>query len=131
MGKGSLTDADLRPFLIVSKVLAALQYLTEFNPLYNDVVLEHSTVSNWPDEFIPFDLQQQIIYLDETDSGERVGYTVDLQEDNYESEWQAAEDNRDHLDENSISFTASVTIDINGERQNTDNRVLNTVYNTQ
>jgi hypothetical protein len=70
-----------------SKVLAALQYLIQHNPLYGDVIVAHSTIYNWPNEFILSDLQQQVISLDETDHNERVGYSVNLQEGNYENDW--------------------------------------------
>lgn len=129
LGNRAPTDDDLRPFLIVrkSKVLAALQYLIQHNPLYGDVTVAHSTIYNWPDEFIPSDLQQQVISLDETDHNERVGYSVNLQEGNCENDWQAAEDGSDHLTRNSLPVTASVTVDVNGERQNPDMRLLHTM----
>ncbi|KAJ5367173.1 hypothetical protein N7541_001114 [Penicillium brevicompactum] len=129
LGNRAPTDEDLRPFLIVrkSKVLAALQYLIQHNSLYGDVTVAHSTIYNWPDEFIPSDLQQHVISLDETDHNERVGYSVNLQEGNYENDWQAAEDGSDHLTGNSLPVTASVTVDVNGERQNPDMRLLNTM----
>ncbi|CAG8102726.1 unnamed protein product [Penicillium nalgiovense] len=129
LGNRAPTDDDLRPFLIVrkSKVLAALQYHIQHNPLYGDVTVAHSTIYNWPDEFIPSDLQQQVISLDGTDHNERVGYSVNLQEGNYENDWQAAEDSSGHLTENPLPVTASVTVDVNGERQNPDLRLLNTM----
>lgn len=129
MGTSSPTDADLRPFLVVrkSKVLAALQYLVQHNPLYGDVTVARSTLHNWPDDFIPSDLQKQIICLAEADHQERVGYSVNLENGNYENDWQAAEDSSDHITEGRLPVTASVTTDVNGERQNPDIRLLNTL----
>lgn len=130
MGTSFPTDADLRPFLVVrkAKVLAALQYLIQHNPLYRDVTVARTTVENWPDDFIPSDLQQQVICLDETDHHERAGYSVNLQKGNYENDWQAAEDTPDHFTEDSLPVTASVTTDLNGDRQNPGLRLLNTVF---
>jgi hypothetical protein len=96
--------------------------------LYGDVTINHSTLDQWPDDFIPSDLQQQVICLDETDHHERAGYGVNLQEGNYENEWQAAEDNNCQFAEDALPVTGSVTTDVNGERQNPDVRLLNTVY---
>lgn len=130
LGNRPPTDDDLRPFLIVRKhrVLTALQHLVQSNPLYGDVTINHSTLDQWLDDFIPSDLQQQVICLDETDHHERAGYSVNLQEGNYENEWQAAEGNNDQFSEDALPVTGSVTTDINGERQNPDVRLLNTVY---
>lgn len=69
--------------------------------------------------------------MNETDSDKRAGYTVDLQEGNYENKWQAAEDNPGNFDENPLLISVSVTTNMNGERQNPSFRVLNTVHNTQ
>jgi hypothetical protein len=66
LGKRSPNLADLQPFLTVRKykVLAALRYLVQYNPLYEDVTIDHSAIEHWPDDFIPSDLQQQVICLD-------------------------------------------------------------------
>lgn len=129
LGKNSPTDIDLKPFFTVRKhkVLAALRYLVQHNPLYGDVTIDHSVVDHWPDEFIPSDIQQQVICLGDTDHHERAGYCVNLQEGNYENDWQAAEVNNDDSIEDSLPVTGSVTTDLNGDRQNPDLRLLNTV----
>lgn len=130
LGNRPPSDNDLQPFLLVRKhkVLAALQYLVQYNPLYRDVTINYSTVGAWPDDFVPSDLQQEIVYLGESDHHERAGYSVNLEENNYENDWQAAEDDRDHSTGDSLQVTGSVATDINGERQNPDIRLLNTVY---
>lgn len=110
------------------KVLAALRYLVQHNPLYGDVTINDSAVDHWPDDSIPSDLQRQVICLSDTDHHERAGYSVNLQEDNYENDWQAAEDNRDHFTDDPLPVTASVTVDLNGDRQNPDLRLLSTMY---
>ncbi|KAJ5198759.1 uncharacterized protein N7498_007876 [Penicillium cinerascens] len=129
LGKISPTTADLQPFFTVRKhkVLAALRYLVRHNPLYGNVTIDHSAVNHWPDEFIPSDIQQQVICVDNTDHHERAGYSVNLQEGNYENDWQAAEDNHQFIDD-SLPVTGSVTTDLNGDRQNPDLRLLNTVF---
>jgi hypothetical protein len=129
LGNRPPSTDDLQPFLLVRKhkVLAALQYLVRCNPLYQDVTINHSAVDEWPDDFVPSDLQQEIVYLGESDHHERAGYTVNLQEHNYENDWQAAEDHPDHPTGYSLPVTGSVLTDINGERQNPDIRLLNTV----
>ncbi|KAJ5751423.1 uncharacterized protein N7511_008388 [Penicillium nucicola] len=129
MGRQPPKDADLRPFLIVRKnrVLAALQYLIQHNPLYQDVTISHSTMENWPDDFVPSALQQDIICLDETDLDERAGYSVDLRGGNCENDWQAANDAQGSFTEDSIPVTASVTVDLNGDRYNPDLRLLSTI----
>jgi hypothetical protein len=129
MGRASPTEADLRPFLTVrkSRVLAALQYLIQHNTLYRDVTIARSTMENWPDEFVPSSLQQELICLDESDLDERVGYSVNLEDHNCENDWQATEDGPGHSAESSIPITASVTVDLNGDRQNPDLRLLSTI----
>ncbi|KAF7586257.1 hypothetical protein BBP40_009194 [Aspergillus hancockii] len=41
-------------------------------------------MENWPDYFVPSTMQQDIICLDVTDHDERAGYSVDLQEVNFD-----------------------------------------------
>lgn len=58
LGKQPPVDSDLRPFLLVRKhrVMAALQYLVDHNPLYRDVLIDHSAVDGWADDFVPPEL---------------------------------------------------------------------------
>jgi hypothetical protein len=130
LGNQTPTDSDLEPFLVVrkNKVLAALRYLVQYNPLYRDITINHSEIDGWADEFIPEELQDHIICLTDTDHHERAGYTVNLQDHNYENDWQAAEDDVSNPAANAPLMTGSVATDINGERQNPDVRMLNAVY---
>lgn len=130
LGNRPPSDDDLQPFLLVrkNKVLAALQYLVQYNPLYQDVTINYSAVHEWPEDFIPSDLRQEIVCLTASDHHERAGYTVNLQDHNYENDWQAAEDHPDLPNGDSLPVTGSVVTDINGERQNPDLRLLNTIY---
>lgn len=66
--------------------------------------------------------------MDESDHNEREGYTMNLQEANYEDDFQAAE--ADLSDpEGAPLMTGSVTTDINRERQKPDLRILGTLMN--
>lgn len=65
--------------------------------------------------------------LGDTDHYERAGYTVDLEERNYENDWQAAGDIQDESNGDTLPVTGSVATDINEERQNPDLRLLNAV----
>jgi hypothetical protein len=117
------------PFLSIHKhkMFSTLQYLVQHNPLYRDMTINRSTINNWPNKFIPSDLQQQIICVNEADHHERAGYTINLQDNNYENNWQAAKDILSS--ENSPLLTGSITTDINGKRHNPDLRLLNAIYN--
>lgn len=81
----------------------------------------------WPDDFIPSGLQQDIICLDQDDHDERSGYSNDLQTENCENDWQAADGGQDDSFGDSIPVTASVTVDLNGDRYSPDLRLLNTI----
>lgn len=128
-GKHPPADADLRPFLLVRKhkVLAALQYLVQNNKVYQDVDINHSMIDDWTDDFIPPELRDNLICLDEPDSGEREGYTLSLRTGNYENDLQAAQDGGFDAGESEPLTTGSVSTDVNGERQNPDKRLLNTL----
>lgn len=81
----------------------------------------------WSDEFIPPEVQENIISVDLADSHEREGYSVHLDSGNYENDLQAAHDSEQDFDNNVQMMTGSVSTDINGERQNPDKRLLNTL----
>jgi hypothetical protein len=84
-------------------------------------------MDEWADDFIPMELRDSIICVDETDHHEREGYTVNLQEGNYENDLQAAEDDACDAGGDAPLMTGSFTTDINGERQNPDLRILDTL----
>lgn len=96
-----------------------VQYLIQHNVLYQGVTICHSVIAS--------NLEEQVI-LGEADSGERAEYTVDLRKYNYENDWQAAEDNLDLSTKGILLGTSPVTTDINGDCQNSDFRLLNTMY---
>ncbi|KAJ5111789.1 hypothetical protein NUU61_001419 [Penicillium alfredii] len=134
LGDRPPSDTDLRPHLVIRKqrVLAALQYLARYNHLYRGLTINQPMMDGWSDEFIPRELRDNIIRLDEPDHQEREGYTVNLAQGNYENDLQAAQDEAaqdQSLDSNDGGhfLTGSVSTDINGERQNPDIRVLDTL----
>ena len=69
-----------------SKVLAVLQYLIRHNHLYRVLSINHGMVDGWRDEFIPPDIRDNIVCLEEPDHHEREGYTVSLEHGNYEND---------------------------------------------
>jgi hypothetical protein len=129
LGNRPPTDTDLTPFLLVRKqrVLAALHYLICYNHVYRDVRVNHPMMDEWADDFIPTELRDSIVCVDESDHHEREGYTVNLQEGNYENDFQAAEADASDPGGGALLMTGSVTTDINGERQNPDLRILDTL----
>jgi hypothetical protein len=86
-------------------------------------------IDNWTEQFVPTELQDNIICLNEGDHHEREGYTINLQSGNYENDLQAAQDEGD-FDNNSFRplMTGSVSTDINGERQDPNMRMLQTLF---
>jgi hypothetical protein len=106
-------------------VIAALQYLTRHNHAYYNVTINHDMIGTWDDDFIPADLQENIISVDLPDGHEREGYSLHLDTGNYENDFQAAQASDLHMDSNAPLMTGSVSTDINGERQNPDRRLLN------
>lgn len=125
LGDRPPTDADLIPFLVIRrvKVLAALQYLVRHNHLYRELTINQSMIDNWNDEFIPPELRDNIIRLDQPDHQEREGYTVSLAQGNYENDLQAAQNESSGSNDCGLFLTGSVSTDINGERQNPDMRM--------
>jgi hypothetical protein len=128
LGKQPATYTDFSPFLLVRKhrVLAALQYLVQHNQIYQDITINHQMLDTWADEFIPHELEENIIYVDESDTHEREGYAIALDNSDYENDFQAAQATSVASDNNDTLITGSVSTDINGESQNPDKRLLNT-----
>jgi hypothetical protein len=131
LGKQPPTHTDLSPFLLVRKhrVLAALQYLIQHNQVYQDLTINHQILDAWSDEFIPPELQENLICVDVADGHEREGYSIELDSGNYENDFQAAQGTTSNLDNDGPLMTGSVSTDINGERQNPERRLLNTLLN--
>jgi hypothetical protein len=118
LGKRPPTNRDLKPFLQVrkDKVLTALHYLVQHNHLYRHLTINHVMIQNWPHDFVPHEIIDNIISLKNPDHHEREGYTVNLETGNYENDLQAAQDEACLADEDDPLITGSVYTDINGER---------------
>jgi uncharacterized protein DUF6570 len=77
LGKSDPTVDDLKPFVEVrkEKVLRALLWLCENNPLYKSVTINYDLINQWACGFIPLVLQESIVsVLEEEDTGERGTY---------------------------------------------------------
>lgn len=129
LGKRGPADADLKPFLQVRKdrVLAALRYLVQHNHLYRDLTINHAMMDDWSGDFIPPEIRDNIICLGSSDHHEREGYTVSLQTGNYENDFHAAQDAPVDADEHEALITGSVYTDVNGERQDPNVRLIDTL----
>jgi hypothetical protein len=129
LGKRAPVDADLKPFLQVrkDKVLAALQYLVQHNHLYHDLTINYAMIDGWNEDFIPPEIRDNIICLGSSDHHEREGYTVSLQTGNCENDLQAAQDDVLDSDDHEALITGSVYTDVNGERQDPNVRLIDTL----
>jgi hypothetical protein len=94
LGKKPASYTDLSPFLLVRKhrVLAALQYLLQHNRVYQNLTINHQMLDTWTDEFIPPELQENVICFGEPDDHEREGYSIELDSGNYENDFHVAQD---------------------------------------
>jgi hypothetical protein len=128
-GKRTPADADLKPFLQVRKhkVLAALQYLVRYNHLYHDVTINHEGMDDWSEDFIPPEILNSIICLETSDHQEREGYTVSLEAGNYENDLHAAQDAPLDAGHCEAFISGSVYTDVNGERQDPNSRIIDTL----
>jgi Domain of unknown function (DUF6570) len=126
LGKQRPTNQDLKPFLGVrkNKVLLALQYLVQHNQLYHDITINHTMIEDWPAEFIPPEVANNIILLENHDHHEREGYTVSLQTGNYENDFDAAQDQAFLASDDDPLITGSVYTDVNGERTDPNLRLM-------
>ena len=126
LGKLAPAISDLKPFLQVrkEKVLSALQYLVQHNHLYHDLTINHNLINSWDSDFIPPDIEANIIHIKDPDHAEREGYTVSLQAGNHENDFQAAQDSAFQADDQEPLVTGSVYTDINGERQDPNVRMV-------
>ena len=119
LGKQPPVLTELKPFLQVrkDKVLSALQYLVQNNPVYKDVTINHNMIESWDNDFVPPEIANNVIHATHSDHHEREGYTVGLQAGNLENEFHAAQDAAFNVDDNDPFITGSVYTDVNGERR--------------
>src|ERR1700735_1805330 len=119
LGKQPPVLTELKPFRQVrkDKVLSALQYLVQNNPVYKDVTINHNMIESWDNDFVPPEIANNVIHATHSDHHEREGYTVGLQAGNLENEFHAAQDAAFNVDDNDPFITGSVYTDVNGERR--------------
>jgi hypothetical protein len=129
LGKRAPADAELKPFLQVrkDKVLAALQYLVRHNHLYHELTINHALMDDWSEDFIPPEIRDNIICLESSDHHEREGYTVSLETGNYENDLHAVQDGVLEVDDHEALISGSVYTDVNGERQDPNARMIDTL----
>ncbi|KAJ5664585.1 hypothetical protein N7507_005316 [Penicillium longicatenatum] len=86
-------------------------------------------INTWDDDFIPADLEENIISVDLSDELKREGYAVHLDAGNHENDFQVAQDADRETGINAPLMTGSVCTDINGERQSPHKRLLKALLN--
>ena len=78
----------------------------------------------WADDFIPPEIADNVTCLANQDHHEREGYTVSLQSGNFENDLHAAQDEAFQTSDHDPFVTGSVYTDINGERTDTNVRMI-------
>jgi hypothetical protein len=124
VGKCQPMADDLKPFLEIrkSRVLSALEWLVAHNCHYNDLTINYSLLSSWPEEFIPSQISANITQVDVSDHSEREGYVANLESDNFENDLQAA--SNEILPDDTVFASGSLYTDLNGDRVNCDQQLL-------
>ena len=114
-GKAEPTADDLRPFVEIrkEKVLRALLWLCQHNPLYRSVRVNHELIDQWADGHIPPLLQDAVVHIPEDqDSDERGTYAGDM-EGLFENDLHSA---LDSMADGTIA-SGVVYSDVEGQRQ--------------
>ena len=121
-GKTEPTVDDLKPFVEVrkDKVIRALLWLCEHNPLYKSVNINHELINQWAESFIPPLLQEAIINLPEDrDSNERGTYASDMEGFSENDLHHALDDMAD-----GTIASGAVYSDVEGQRQNPELKMI-------
>ena len=121
-GKTEPTVDDLKPFVEVrkDKVIQALLWLCEHNPLYKSVNINHELINQWAESFIPPLLQEAIINLPEDrDSNERGTYAGDMEGFSENDLHHALDDMAD-----GTIASGAVYSDVEGQRQNPELKMI-------
>jgi hypothetical protein len=84
-------------------------------------------IEDWADEFVPPEIADNIICIDNPDHHEREGYTVSLQSGNYENDLHSAQDEAFDTNNNDPFITGSVYTDVNGERTDPTLRLIDSL----
>jgi len=121
-GKTEPTADDLKPFVQVrkNKVIQALLWLCEHNPLYKSVRINHGLITQWAESFIPPVLQESVINLPEDrDSDERGTYAGDMDGFSENDLHHALDDMAD-----GTIASGAVYSDVEGQRQNPELKMI-------
>jgi hypothetical protein len=121
-GKAEPTVDGLKPFVEVrkEKVIRALLWLCQHNPLYHSVKINHELISRWSESFIPPVIQETVTNLPETrDSDERGTYAGDM-------EGFSENDLHNALDDMADGTIASGAVysDVEGQRLNPELKMI-------
>ncbi len=129
-GKGRPTDYDLRHFVQVrrQKILDALTWLQEHNPLYRDIVINHDMLETMPDEFIPEGISSRVVSMNQ-DSKEREGYAADFNTSNDENDLHHVLGTAGM--ENTGLSSGCIYTDVNEARQNPYLKLISAINNLQ
>ena len=114
-GKAEPTADDLKPFVEIrkEKVLRALLWLCQHNPLYKSVKINHELINQWAESHIPPLLQDSVVNVPEDrDSDERGTYAGDM-EGLFENDLHSA---LDGMADGTIA-SGVVYSDVEGQRQ--------------
>jgi hypothetical protein len=84
-------------------------------------------IEDWSAEFIPPEIANNIIHIENHDHHEREGYTVSLQTGNYENDFDAAQDEAFLASDDDPLVTGSVYTDVNGERTDPNLRLIDSL----
>src|SRR5205814_2016831 len=66
LGKSPPMNRNLKSFLSVqkNKILMTLRYLVQHNHLYHDLTINNIMIQDWPEEFIPPEIADNITCLE-------------------------------------------------------------------
>lgn len=126
--KQTHTAADIQPFVKVrqERVLVALQWLRQNNPLYCDITINLDFLQEWEDEFVPTGIADEVLHC-EADSTEKQGYAADLETDNFENDLQQA---MDDASLNAVGMTGGcLYTDVDNIREHPTSKLLSAVAN--
>ena len=126
--KQTHTVADIQPFVKVrrERVLVALHWLRQNNPLYYNITINLDFLQEWEDEFVPTGIADEVLHC-KADSTEKQGYAADLETDNFEDDLQQAIDDAGL---NAVGMTGGcLYIDVDNIREHLTSKLLSAVAN--
>ena len=121
-GNREPTADDIKPFAEVrkDKMIRALLWLCERNPLYRSVRINHELIDQWEDSFIPPVLQEELVHAPEDGNSDEHGtYAGDM-------ETLSENDLHNALDDMADGTIASGVVngDVEGQRDNPELKMV-------